>query len=71
MARSYCIEALPPIGRFAAGEVSAYSSSSAGAADTVYAGTQSGPYRSDDGGATWNEYDLPEGVQGVYALACA
>lgn len=25
----------------------------------------------EDGGATWTEYDLPEGVQGVYALACA
>lgn len=30
--------------------------------DTVYAGTQYGPYRSSDGGATWTGLPLPEGT---------
>jgi photosystem II stability/assembly factor-like uncharacterized protein len=40
--------------------------------DRVYCASRRGQvFGTEDGGATWTEYDLPDGVQGVYALACA
>lgn len=39
--------------------------------DRVYCAARRGQvFGTEDGGATWTEHDLPEGVQGVYALAC-
>ena len=36
--------------------------------DTVYAGTQHGPYRSDDGGEHWRALPLPEGTSAVESV---
>ena len=38
----------------------------------VYCATRGGQvFGTQDGGATWREYPLPDGVQDVYAVACA
>ena len=40
--------------------------------DRVYCAARRGQvFGTEDGGVSWREYSLPEGVQGVYALACA
>jgi photosystem II stability/assembly factor-like uncharacterized protein len=39
-----------------------------GAPQTVYAGTQDGPYRSDDGGATWRSLGLPGKNRVVWSI---
>ncbi len=40
-------------------------------ADRLYCATRRGQVLgTEDGGATWRQYQLPEGVEGVYALAC-
>jgi hypothetical protein len=37
----------------------------------VYCATRGGQiFGTQDGGATWSEHPLPEGLQDVYALAC-
>jgi photosystem II stability/assembly factor-like uncharacterized protein len=37
----------------------------------VYCATRGGQiFGTQDGGATWNEFSLPEGLQDVYAIAC-
>ena len=38
--------------------------------DTIYASTQRGPYRSQDAGESWANYQLHNGTQGIYAIAC-
>ena len=44
---------------------------SAHSADRVYCASRRGQvFGTEDGGATWNEWSLPDGVQGVYAIAC-
>ena len=41
-------------------------------ADRVYCASRSGQvFSTEDAGRTWREQRLPEGVQDVYALACA
>ncbi|HYC44681.1 MAG TPA: hypothetical protein VED01_04255 [Burkholderiales bacterium] len=37
--------------------------------DVIYAGTQDGPYRSIDGGDTWERLDFPKGPAMVWSLA--
>ena len=40
--------------------------------DQVHCATRSGQvFGTRDGGRTWHEHRLPDGVQDVYALACA
>jgi photosystem II stability/assembly factor-like uncharacterized protein len=40
--------------------------------DRVYCAARRGQvFGTEDGGANWREYPLPDGIQGVYALACA
>ncbi len=40
--------------------------------DRVYCAARRGQvFGTEDGGASWREFPLPDGVQGVYALACA
>jgi photosystem II stability/assembly factor-like uncharacterized protein len=40
--------------------------------EQVYCGTRGGQvFGTHNGGATWQEYPLPEGLQDMYALACA
>ncbi|MBT3369345.1 MAG: hypothetical protein HOA08_21105 [Rhodospirillaceae bacterium] len=40
--------------------------------DRVYCAARRGQvFGTEDGGETWQTYQLPDGVQGVYALACA
>ncbi|MBX3500381.1 MAG: hypothetical protein KF889_13110 [Alphaproteobacteria bacterium] len=39
-----------------------------GAADTVYVGTQDGPYRSTDGGETWTRLNLPGDNRLVWSI---
>ncbi len=40
--------------------------------DKVYCAARRGQvFGTEDGGESWREYPLPDGVQGVYALACA
>jgi photosystem II stability/assembly factor-like uncharacterized protein len=40
--------------------------------DQVYCATRGGQvFGTQDGGASWREYPLPEGAQDVYAVACA
>src|SRR2546421_8564420 len=36
--------------------------------DTIYVGTQDGPYRSQDGGASWERGDFPRDLQ-VWSIA--
>lgn len=44
---------------------------SADAAGRVYCGARRGQvFGTEDGGTSWREYKLPDGVEGVYALAC-
>lgn len=45
---------------------------SARTADRVYCAARRGQvFGTEDGGTTWQEFPLPAGVEGVYALACA
>jgi photosystem II stability/assembly factor-like uncharacterized protein len=45
---------------------------SAASPDRVFAGARRGQvFGTEDGGRTWTQMDLPGGVQGVYAVACA
>jgi photosystem II stability/assembly factor-like uncharacterized protein len=45
---------------------------SATSADRVYCAARRGQvFGTEDGGASWQTYPLPSGVEGVYALACA
>ncbi len=45
---------------------------SAATPERIYCAARKGQvFGTEDGGKTWNEYPLPEFVQGVYALACA
>ena len=38
----------------------------------VYCATRGGQvFGTQDGGATWHEYPLPENIQDVYTVACA
>src|SRR5690349_15044865 len=37
--------------------------------DTIYAGTQDGPYRSTDGGETWKRLNFPQSPAVVWSLA--
>jgi photosystem II stability/assembly factor-like uncharacterized protein len=38
----------------------------------VYCAARRGQvFGTQDGGATWHEYPLPENIQDVYAVACA
>ena len=40
--------------------------------EQVYCGTRGGQvFGTQDGGKTWSEYPLPEGIQDVYTVACA
>ena len=40
--------------------------------DRIYCAARHGKvYGTEDGGKTWTSYQLPHGVQGVYAIACA
>ena len=40
--------------------------------DRVYCVSRCGQvFGTEDAGASWREYQLPEGVQDVYAVACA
>jgi len=44
---------------------------SAASSDRVYCASRRGRvFGTEDGGASWQTYPLPPGVQGVYALAC-
>ena len=39
--------------------------------DVVHCATRGGQvFGTQDGGATWQEYPLPEGLQDIYAVAC-
>jgi photosystem II stability/assembly factor-like uncharacterized protein len=41
-------------------------------ADRVYCATRKGQvFGTEDGGKSWREYQLPDGVEGVYGLAAA
>ena len=45
---------------------------SAATPDRVYCAARRGQiFGTEDGGVTWREFPLPEGVEGVYGLACA
>lgn len=44
---------------------------SAASADRVYCGARAGQvFGTEDGGATWRDLPLPDGVSGIYAIAC-
>ncbi len=37
----------------------------------VYCGARAGQvFGTEDGGATWRDLPLPDGVSGIYAMAC-
>ena len=40
--------------------------------DRVYCAARRGQvFGTEDGGKSWQSYPLPDGVEGVYAIACA
>ena len=45
---------------------------SAASPDCIFAGARRGQiFGTEDGGNSWTQMELPGGVQGVYAVACA